>query len=264
MKEFNLIPRIDITHTPTPLEFAPRLSKDLGCNLFIKRDDCTGLAGGGNKARKLEYLLADAQQQGADTLVTIGGLQSNHARQTAAVAAKFGFGCELVLEDVAGTPKTDYYDNGNVLLDRLFGADLVWAVFADFGNVGWVPGVEKVELEGEGLGMIRHLTVPVYPQLHERLESIDYGAKVLEYSIPNVEYIGVKDYRARAQVVDLDAGRCRVLMSCRAEADGVPETEAARKTGAFYEAMLGWVDDFVKQAPTSAGPAEAGMEGAEG
>jgi len=122
MKDFNLIPRIEISHTPTPLEFAPRLSEELGCNLFIKRDDCTGLAGGGNKARKLEYLLADAQQQGADTLVTIGGLQSNHARQTAAVAAKFGFGCELVLEDVAGTPKTDYYDNGNVLLDRLFGA----------------------------------------------------------------------------------------------------------------------------------------------
>ena len=122
MKDFINIPRIAITHAPTPLEFAPRLSEQLGCNLFIKRDDCTGLGGGGNKTRKLEYLLADARQQGADTLVTIGGLQSNHARQTAAAAAKFGFACELVLEDVAGTPKADYYDNGNVLLDNLFGA----------------------------------------------------------------------------------------------------------------------------------------------
>lgn len=122
MKDFNRIARIEITHAPTPLEFAPRLSEELGCNLYIKRDDCTGLAGGGNKTRKLEYLLADAQQQGADILVTIGGLQSNHARQTAAAASKFGFDCELVLDDVAGTPKTDYYNNGNLFLDDLLGA----------------------------------------------------------------------------------------------------------------------------------------------
>ncbi len=123
---FNLsaIPRIKITHVPTPLESAPRLSEELGCQVLFKRDDCTGLAGGGNKVRKLEYLLADARNQGADTLITIGGLQSNHARQTAAVAAKFGFRCELILEDVAGTPKKDYYHNGNVLLDNLFGANI--------------------------------------------------------------------------------------------------------------------------------------------
>ncbi|MFA0414451.1 D-cysteine desulfhydrase [Vibrio renipiscarius] len=124
MKEFDAIPRTVISHTPTPLEYLPRLSNDLGCELFIKRDDCTGLAGGGNKARKLEYLIADAQQKGADTLVTVGGYQSNHARQTAAAAAKFGFDCELVLEDVKGTPKTDYYNNGNMLLDHLLGANI--------------------------------------------------------------------------------------------------------------------------------------------
>jgi len=124
MKNFKQISRIEITHAPTPLEFAPRLSQELGCKLYIKRDDCTGLAVGGNKTRKLEYLLADARKQGADTLVTIGGLQSNHARQTAAAAAKFGLSCELILEDVAGTPKTDYYNNGNMLLDNLFGAKI--------------------------------------------------------------------------------------------------------------------------------------------
>jgi D-cysteine desulfhydrase/L-cysteate sulfo-lyase len=106
------------------MEQLPRLSKELGCHLWVKRDDCTGLAGGGNKARKLEYLIADAQCKGADTLVTVGGLQSNHARQTAAVAAKFGMDCELVLEDVIGTPKTDYYNNGNMLLDHLLGAKI--------------------------------------------------------------------------------------------------------------------------------------------
>ena len=124
LKDFSAIPRIEIIHGATPLEFAPRLSSELNCKLFFKRDDCTGLAGGGNKVRKLEYLLADAQQQGADTLITVGGLQSNHARQTAAVAAKFGYRCELVLEDVTGTPKSDYYHNGNVLLDNLFGANI--------------------------------------------------------------------------------------------------------------------------------------------
>jgi len=124
MTYFNSIPRVEISHTPTPLESAPRLSKELGCKLFIKRDDCTGLAGGGNKTRKLEYLLADAKSQGADTLITIGGMQSNHARQTAAAAAKFGFNCELILQEVAGSPKHNYADNGNVLLDHLFGASI--------------------------------------------------------------------------------------------------------------------------------------------
>ncbi|BBB31613.1 D-cysteine desulfhydrase [Neptunomonas japonica] len=124
MIDFDTFPRMVISHGPTPLEAMPRLSQALGCNLFIKRDDCTGLAGGGNKTRKLEYLLAAARDAGADTLITIGGLQSNHARQTAAAAAKFGFACELVLEDVEGTPKQDYYNNGNILLDKLFGATI--------------------------------------------------------------------------------------------------------------------------------------------
>jgi D-cysteine desulfhydrase/L-cysteate sulfo-lyase len=145
----NTLPRIKIAHTPTPLEHAPRLSDELGCNIFIKRDDCTGLAGGGNKVRKLEYLLADAQNQGADTLVTIGGLQSNHARQTAAVAAKFGLGCELVLEDVAGTPKIDYYHNGNVLLDNLFGAKIHRLDAGEDCNTYTDGLIKKLEHEGK-------------------------------------------------------------------------------------------------------------------
>lgn len=124
MPIFDSIERLPISHTPTPLEAMPRLSKAMGCNLYIKRDDCTGLGGGGNKARKLEYLLAEAKAFGADTLVTIGGLQSNHARQTAAAAAKFGLGCELILKDVPGTPTKDYYHSGNILLDKLFGATI--------------------------------------------------------------------------------------------------------------------------------------------
>ena len=122
MPVFDQIPRLTLAHLPTPLEHAPRLSAQLGIELLIKRDDCTGLAGGGNKARKLEYLLADAKRLGADTLVTIGGLQSNHARQTAAAAARYGFGCELVLQDVAGTPQAGYASSGNMLLNHVLGA----------------------------------------------------------------------------------------------------------------------------------------------
>ncbi|HAY47266.1 MAG TPA: D-cysteine desulfhydrase, partial [Gammaproteobacteria bacterium] len=93
-------PRLHFAHLPTPLEPMPALSKALGGpNLWIKRDDCTGLAGGGNKTRKLEFLLAEALDQSADTIITQGATQSNHARQTAAIAAKLGLECHLLLED---------------------------------------------------------------------------------------------------------------------------------------------------------------------
>jgi L-cysteate sulfo-lyase len=102
-----------------------RLSKHLGgARLWIKRDDCTGLSGGGNKTRKLEFLVGDALDQDCDTLITQGATQSNHARQTAAAAARFGLDCHLLLEDRTGNQSPDYTANGNVLLDRLHGARL--------------------------------------------------------------------------------------------------------------------------------------------
>jgi len=93
-----------------------------GPRIFVKRDDQTGLALGGNKARKLEFLVADAIEQRCDTLVTTGGVQSNHARQTAAAAARTGLGCELLLPRVVPLATADYNDSGNVLLDQLLGA----------------------------------------------------------------------------------------------------------------------------------------------
>lgn len=116
--------RIRLAHLPTPLEPLPRLSEELGLDLWIKRDDCTGLAGGGNKTRKLEFLLGAAFEEDADTLVTQGAVQSNHVRQTAAAAAAHGLACEIILEERTGSRATDYVGNGNVLLDRLFGANL--------------------------------------------------------------------------------------------------------------------------------------------
>ncbi len=117
------LPRLRFAHLPTPVEPLPRLSAMLGGpQLWIKRDDQTGLAFGGNKARKLEFLLADAQAHGARMLITRGAVQSNHCRQTAAAAAQHGFGCILVL---AGHPPE--HVTGNLLLDKLLGAEIVWA-----------------------------------------------------------------------------------------------------------------------------------------
>ncbi|EPJ43978.1 MAG: D-cysteine desulfhydrase [Osedax symbiont Rs2] len=118
-------PRLQFAHLSTPLEPMKNLSKLLGGpNLWIKRDDCTGLAGGGNKTRKLEFLMGDAIAKGADTIITQGATQSNHARQTAAIATKMGMQCHILLEDRTGSKDVDYNYNGNVLLDQLFGASL--------------------------------------------------------------------------------------------------------------------------------------------
>lgn len=115
--------RFDLNATSTPLEPLPRLSRQIGGpRLFVKRDDCTGLAFGGNKARKLEFLIGDARMKGADTLITVGGLQSNHARQTAAAAAKAGMACELIAVDLVDRKTSVYRESGNMLLNRLFGA----------------------------------------------------------------------------------------------------------------------------------------------
>ena len=125
MLQLDRFPRVRLGHLPTPLEPMARLSAHLGGpTLWIKRDDCTGLATGGNKTRKLEYLVADALAQGADTLITLGALQSNHARQTAAAAAKLGLRCVLVLDERVSQATDAYRHNGNVLLDRLLGATL--------------------------------------------------------------------------------------------------------------------------------------------
>ncbi len=120
------IRRIKLGHTPTPLERLDRLTRELGGpEIWIKRDDCTGLATGGNKTRKLEFLVADALASGCDTLVTVGKLQSNHARQTAAAAAKVGMSCVLLLERLAVNDTDLYARNGNALLNRLLGAEIV-------------------------------------------------------------------------------------------------------------------------------------------
>ncbi|MEN0615538.1 D-cysteine desulfhydrase [Klebsiella indica] len=120
LQNLTLFPRLELIGAPTPLEYLPRLSDHLGREIFIKRDDVTPLAMGGNKLRKLEFLAADALREGADTLITAGAIQSNHVRQTAAVAAKLGLHCVALLENPIGTRAENYLTNGNRLLLDLF------------------------------------------------------------------------------------------------------------------------------------------------
>ena len=122
--------RVPLSHLPTPLEPMDRLGESLGLppgSLWVKRDDCTGLAGGGNKSRKLEYLCADALARGCDTLVTGGGRQSNHVRMTAAAANRLGLGCTVVLAS-----RQPEHPTGNVVLDQLLGPEIVWAGELDY------------------------------------------------------------------------------------------------------------------------------------
>jgi len=133
----------------TPLEFMPRLTAALdGPRLYIKRDDCTGLAGGGNKTRKLEFLMAQALAEGADTVITQGATQSNHARQTVAAAARLGMKSIILLEDRTGFEDPNYVLGGNVFLDHLMGAPTRTYPAATDMNAAMRTVAEEVQGQG--------------------------------------------------------------------------------------------------------------------
>ncbi len=118
--DLNQFPKVSLGHLPTPIERLDRLSEHLGGpEIWIKRDDCTGLAFGGNKTRKLEFLLGDARSKGSTDIVTFGALQSNHVRQTIAACAKTGFTCHAILTDIVPHEEAAYRQSGNLLLDRM-------------------------------------------------------------------------------------------------------------------------------------------------
>jgi len=117
--------RIKLGHFPTPIEHLRNITKYLGGpNIFIKRDDCTGLATGGNKTRKLEFLIPDAIKSKTELVVTVGAVQSNHARQTAAACTLMGLKCLIILEQRLKNPPDTYMNSGNIFLDKLFGAEI--------------------------------------------------------------------------------------------------------------------------------------------
>ncbi len=119
------LPRCSLAHLPTPLELMPNLTADIGgAEIYVKRDDCTGLAFGGNKIRQLEYYVGAAEAKGADTLLITGAVQSNFVRSTVAAAAKRGMGCHVQLEERVPDPSDIYRASGNVLLDKMMGATI--------------------------------------------------------------------------------------------------------------------------------------------
>ena len=140
--------RVDLLGCVTPLERLNRLSDYFGRPIYIKRDDVTPLALGGNKLRKLEFLAAAALEEGADTLITAGAIQSNHVRQTAAVAAKLGLKCVALLENPIGTTQANYLTNGNRLLLDLFNTEVVMcdALHDPMGQL--TEEAEKLEAQG--------------------------------------------------------------------------------------------------------------------
>lgn len=187
-------PRVPLGHWPTPLEPCHRLREEVGGPLvWLKRDDCSGLAVGGNKTRKLEYLLGAALAQGCSGVVTFGALQSNHARQTAAACARAGLTCDLVL--TRAVPRTDehYLHSGNLLLDHLLGArlhvvddpDAAFVTFAELLEVAAAAGRQLYGIVPGGsdpvgtLGYV-HAALELAGQVHRR--GIEVGRIVLAAS----------------------------------------------------------------------------------
>ena len=250
---FDGLPRLPFCHLPTPLEEMPALGRALGGpRLLIKRDDCTGLATGGNKARKLEYLVGAAQALGADVLITEGGMQSNHCRQTAAAAVRSGMGCVLVLSRGRHAEVT-----GNLLLDQLLGARLVLVGSgaerrpmmeriagelsaegrrpyliptggsSGVGAVGYVRALEEITQQARTRGISVHAVV--FPSgsggTHGGLVA---GAKLLGN---RARIVGISDGEPRASLVEMV---CRVARET-GQALGVPLSVAPEEVEAHDE-----------------------------
>jgi D-cysteine desulfhydrase len=179
---------LPLAHLPTPLEQAHRLGAALDMEpgaLWVKRDDCTGLAGGGNKARKLGYLCADAVAQGCDVLVTGGGRQSNHVRMTAAAANKLGLDCTVVL---ASQPPA--HPTGNVVLDLVLRPDIVWAGPLDYYGVEAAIQETCDRLRDEGR---RPYCMPIGGASAVGALGYVAGADELRGQLPDIELVVVAD-----------------------------------------------------------------------
>ncbi|MGD8105716.1 D-cysteine desulfhydrase [Pantoea sp. FN0302] len=266
----NLIqfPRLELVGAPTPLEHLPRLSDYLGRDIFIKRDDITPLALGGNKLRKLEFLAADALREGADVLITAGAIQSNHVRQTAAVAAKLGLKCFALLENPIQTQAENYLSNGNRLLLDLMDCEveLVDTLHAPAQQLEEL----RIRLEAQGF---RPYVVPVggsnalgalgYVECaqeiaHQSEDVVDFAAVVvasgsagthaglalgLEHLLPETELVGVTVSR---KVVD----QLPLVTGLQQQVASLLETHSSA-------AITLWDDYF---GPRYGMPSEEGME----
>jgi D-cysteine desulfhydrase len=209
------LPRVPLAQLPTPLEEMARLFQELsGPRLLIKRDDQTGLAAGGNKARKLEFLIAEALAQGADTVVTLGAAQSNHARQTAAAAAKVGLEAILLLRG----QEEPSVRQGNLLLDDLLGAQVRWTgperrlaterteeILEEIKKTGRKPYLIPYGGSNE-VGIVGYILAvkELLPQLEERGVAVDYIVSASSSGGTQVGLLlGAKIYGYKGKVVGI-------------------------------------------------------------
>jgi L-cysteate sulfo-lyase len=178
-------PRVRLFPAPTPLERLDNLTKALGGpEIWIKRDDCTVVATGGNKVRKLEWLIGEAREQGASHIVTQGAVQSNHVRQTAAVARKFGMACTALLEHRIDTNDRDYLGSGNVLLDKLFGCRIEY-------RPGGIDMNAEAEKKGEELRAAGEKTYVIPGGGSNRVGALGYVSCAQEL-MQQVDEMGLK------------------------------------------------------------------------
>lgn len=224
LQQLYQFPRLELLGAPTPLEHLPRLSDYLGRDIFIKRDDVTPIALGGNKLRKLEFLAADALREGADVLVTAGAIQSNHVRQTAAVAAKLGLKCVALLENPIGSRSANYLSNGNRLLLDLFDCETILVDALDNPAAQLAAQAERLEAQGfrpyivpvggsNWLGALGYIEC-AQEIAHQSEGVVDFAAVVvasgsagthaglavgLEQLLPETELVGVTVSRMQAQ-----------------------------------------------------------------
>ncbi|MEO5878136.1 MAG: D-cysteine desulfhydrase family protein [Streptosporangiaceae bacterium] len=219
-------PRAPLGHWPTPLQDCPRLTDALGGpRILVKRDDCSGLALGGNKTRKLEFLLGQALAEGHRTVVTFGAVQSNHARQTAAACARLGLRCELILS--RSVPRTDelYETSGNVLLDRLLGA-----------GVHIVDGLEETLAVLERIG-------PAYvipPGGSNAIGAVGYVVAAQELTeAPDRIVLGCSTAGTAAGLV----------VGSPARVEAICVYERAGETGATLDRLIGETSELVGSAP---------------
>lgn len=261
-------PRLELLGAPTPLEHLPRLSDYVGRDIFIKRDDVTPVALGGNKLRKLEFLAADALREGADVLLTAGAIQSNHVRQTAAVAAKLGLKCVALLENPIGTRAENYLSNGNRLLLDLLDCEIVPVEALTHPATQLAEQAERLEAQGfrpyivpvggsNWLGALGYIEC-AQEIAHQSEGVVDFAAVVvasgsagthaglavgLEQLLPETELIGVTVSRKAEQQLPIVDSLRQQLISKLEVTSSAPVTL--------------WDDYF---APRYGEPNEEGME----
>jgi D-cysteine desulfhydrase len=225
------IPRIELAYAPTPLLRLERLSAELGVELWVKRDDLTGLLETGNKIRKLEFLIGEALAQRADTLITCGTLQSNCCRTVAAVSARLGLRAVLALK--GGTP--DEYD-GNLLLDRLLGADVRYVSDADWERVDLV--MQELAVEERRRGRTPYVIPESGATVVGALGYLACGQELAEqirHGAPDFDTIVITAFSGGSQAGLLMA---RQLAGLRAEIVSVPIAWEARRVRDYVTGVL--------------------------